>query len=90
MSRNGPTVENRLPSAVLRMLWGGVTDNIPRRKPKDAQIDVASIHRAVDDALKVLVSKGTREEDFDLKVELALRTIRDELQKMRKARERKP
>jgi hypothetical protein len=62
-----------------------VTENLPHRKPEN-KVDIARIHMAVDDALSVLLHKGSREEDFDLKVEFALRAIREELQKVRNAR----
>ena len=49
-------------------------------------MDLVRIHGAVDDALSILTQQGSREEEFDLKVELALRTIREELQKLKAAR----
>ncbi len=66
----------------------GVTENPPRGQ-SESEIDIARIHLAVDDALSVLLQKGSREEDFDLKMEFALRAIRDELQRVKEARARK-
>ena len=66
-----------------------VTENLPDRKSQNAELDIARIHVAIDDALQTLLDKSGREDDFDLKVELALRTIREELQKLRESRGRK-
>lgn len=62
-----------------------VTENLPK-KPGQDQFDIARIHFAIDEALDILMRKGTREEDFDLKAELALRTIREELEKLKRSR----
>lgn len=62
-----------------------VTENLPRRK-NSRQIDADKIHKVVDDALSILLDKGSRAEDFDLKVEYALRTIRAELERIKRSR----
>lgn len=65
-----------------------VTENLPRKR-ENTELDVARIHRAVDDALHALRNNSSGAEKFDLKLELALRAIREELLRRKKARFKK-
>lgn len=65
-----------------------VTENLPRKR-ENTDLDVARIHRAIDDALQTLRTNSSGAENFDLKIELALRAIREELLRLKKARSKK-